>query len=70
MTISVMFLTDAPPVYLCRPEPLVFGECRLAFEVPISRKDENTSTKGDSLARIYLDLERACDFSVDAEVRN
>ncbi|KAI0720522.1 hypothetical protein C8T65DRAFT_633326 [Cerioporus squamosus] len=41
------------------PKALSFGECRLAFEVPLARKDENTSTKGDSLARIYLDLERA-----------
>ena len=30
----------------------------MAFVVPIVRKDEHTGVKGDSLARIYLDLER------------
>ncbi|TFK91932.1 hypothetical protein K466DRAFT_595646 [Polyporus arcularius HHB13444] len=56
---SLNSLLNANLKLVPEPEPLVFGECRLAFEVPISRKDDNTSTKGDSLARIYLDLERA-----------
>ncbi|RPD62453.1 hypothetical protein L226DRAFT_482501 [Lentinus tigrinus ALCF2SS1-7] len=56
---SLTSLLNADLKLIPEADEVSFGECRLAFEVPIARKDEHTSTKGDALARIYLDLEHA-----------